>query len=355
MTSGQRATIYSVADRAHVSIATVSRVFQGSARVADETRQRVLAAAASLDYQPDGAAKSLAAKSSNVLGLVLPELKGAYYSELLSGFEAAASEHGRSVMLLLGSERHAKRIRQLESRVDGIAVVNASGEFAAEVLDHVLRHMPLVTIAAPPPNGADGVATSCRPHAEALTSHLLGHGRRRLAFVGDPGAAFDARHRYIGFGRALAAAGCEVPAPIRAGFEAGEGTERLAGSLLSGETDADALVCVNDEVALELAHLLRRGGVRIGEDLAITGWDDVPAARLVQPGLTTVSQPVRELGRAAAIRLVERLAGGAGAVPTQLLSTTLVIRGSCGCAEEAGHVRPASAPLGNGPDRSTTH
>lgn len=334
MAGKRRATIYSVADRAQVSIATVSRVFQGSDKVAPATKARVLAAASSLDYTPDASAKSLAAKRTHVLGLVLPEAKGAYYTELLTGFEAAASEHGHSVMLLLGTDRLSKRLRQLEARVDGIAVMNSSGVVESQALDHVDHHLALVTIAAPAAANGVSVATSCRTNAEELTRHVLAHGRRRPVFVGDPDLAYDARHRYIGFGRALLAAGLAVPEPIRIPFDL-DAAAPVAADMLAGRLDTDALVCVNDEVALGLQYHLRRGGVEVGVDVALTGWDDVPAARLVQPGLTTVSQPVRELGRAAALRLIARIHGGVqDSVPTQLLPTTLVVRGSCGCSED---------------------
>jgi LacI family transcriptional regulator len=306
----RRATIYAVAARAEVSIATVSRVFQGSDKVASGTRDRVLTAASALDYAPDGAARSLAAKRTQVLGLVLPELKGSYYTELLNGLDAAAAELGHSVMLLLGTQQLSTRIRQLESRVDGIAVVNCSGIVEMAALDHIEQNLSLVTIGAPAPDGGVSVAAECRDIAGAITAHLLDHGRRRLRFVGDPTLSFDARHRYVGFCRAQLAAGHEATEPVRIRFEA-DAAEAVAEDILSGRLVADGLVCVNDEVALGLHYRLRRGGVRVGADLALTGWDDVPAARLVGPGLTTVVQPVRELGRTAAIRLVERIQGGA--------------------------------------------
>ncbi len=333
MPVARRTTIYAVAERAQVSIATVSRVFQGSDKVAASTRDRVLASASSLDYTPYGAAKSLAAKRTHVLGLVLPEINGSYYTELLAGFDEAASGLGHSVMLLLGSERLSKRIRQLESHVDGIAVMNSSGIVTTAALDHVESHLGLVTIASPATLGGASVAAACRDNAARITSHLLDHGRRRLRFVGDPKLAFDARYRYDGFCRALLAAGVEVTEPVRIHFEA-DAAETVAHDVLAGRLVADGLVCVNDEVALSLHYHLRRGGVRLGVDIALTGWDDVPAARLVEPGLTTVAQPARELGRAAAVRLVARIQDGASeAVPTQLLPTTLVVRGSCGCPD----------------------
>lgn len=331
--AGERATIYSVAERAEVSIATVSRVFQNSDKVAPATRERVLAAAASLDYLPDGSAKSLAAKRSGVLGLVVPELVGSYYAELLIGFESAAATAGLSVMLLIaGPDDHTAswRARHLASRVDGMAVMNGPCLIAPDDIERLSHRCAVVELAA----GEDTMVTGGnRENARLLTEHLLDHGRRRFAFVGDPDLALDARDRYAGFAAALADAGVAVPAPIRVEF-ARPGGEEAARRILAAASTPDACVCANDEIALTLQLELRRSGLEVPADLALTGWDDVPAAYYT--GLTTVCQPVRELGRAAAERLVALTqVGSPGApapdsVPIQL-ATQPVIRSSCGC------------------------
>lgn len=344
MGSNGKATIYSVAERARVSIATVSRVFQGPDKVAPLTRQRVLDAAAELDYVPDAAAASLAASRTNVLGLVLPELGGSYYAELIVGFESGTTGRGLSVMLLSGDHRPiSRRVSELATRCDGLAVMNGPGLLSAAELSALARRRPLVLIASEH-HQAGAMTTGNRDNARELTRHLLGHGRTRLRFVGDPDLAADGRARFQGFRDALEEAGRSVPEPVRVPYTAGGGTA-VARRILRGTLAADALVCVNDDVALALQLALREGGRLVPDDVAITGWDDVAAARYT--GLTTVHQPVRELGRLAAERLLDAIQGGPGAVTSAELPTSVVLRSSCG-------PHPAPGAIPDRPDQTST-
>lgn len=324
------ATIYAVAESAGVSIATVSRVLQGTNRVASATRDRVLDAARRLDYLPRGSARALAANRHEAIGLMLPELTGPYFAELLVGFETVAADRGLSVALLMTDEPGLSGpLRQLVARVDGLALMARPGQVAADDLASLARRLPLVRLAA-----GDHPATI---HAEntgsarELTDHLFGHGRRRLEFVGDPDLAPDAAERYAGFAAAHEALGLVPAAAARVGFAETDG-RRYAQHLLSRTELPDGLVCVNDEVAVALLDELQRAGVVVGEDIAVTGWDDIMTARYTRPGLTSVAQPVRELGRLAATALHDVIAGGSTPGPA-VLPTRIVIRGSCGCPE----------------------
>lgn len=324
------ATIYAVAERAGVSIATVSRVLQGTNHVASATRDRVLDAARQLDYLPRGSARALAAKKHEAVGLMLPGLSGPYFADLLVGFETAAADRGLSVALLMTDERGmSSPLRQLVARVDGLAVMTRPGQLAPDDLAALARRLPLVRLAAgdhPATIHAENTAS-----ARELTEHLFGHGRRRLEFVGDPELAPDAAERYAGFAAAHAGLGL-VPAPaVPVGFAEADG-RRYARQVLSRAEPPDGLVCVNDEVAVALLDELQRGGVVIGRDVAVTGWDDIMTARYTRPGLTSVSQPVRELGRLAATALHDVIAGGSTPGPA-VLPTRIVTRGSCGCPE----------------------
>ena len=324
------ATIYAVAERAGVSIATVSRVLQGAGRVAEATREKVFAAARSLDYLPRGSARALAAKKHEAVGLMLPELTGPYFAELLVGFESAAAGFGLSVALLMTDEPGLSRpLRQLVARVDGLAVMARPGQLAGEELDSLARRLPLVRLAAGV--HADAISTENIGSARELTEHLFGHGRRRLVFVGDPALALDAAERYAGFVAAHDAAGLAAPEPVRVGFSEEDG-RRVAHQLLKQGQLPDGLVCVNDEVAVALLDELQRAGLAIPDDLAVTGWDDVMTARYTRPGLTSVAQPVRELGSVAATTLHRWVTTGERHAPT-ILPTRIVLRGSCGCPE----------------------
>lgn len=324
-------TIYSVADLAGVSIATVSRVLQGVTVVAETTRQKVLAAVEELGYVPLGAARSLAVRHHEAHGLVLPELSGPYYAELLMGFEARAAEHAQSVVLVLTDNRTdlAAAVRQLATRVDAIAVFG-SAAISGEMVRLLRTKKPVVVIAGEPEDGAEAVAAENEQSARELAGHVLDHGRRRMLFVGDPDSGPDIRNRYAGYAAAHRDRGLDVADPVRMALCESDGTA-FARRLLAGAYEADALMCANDELALSVMTTLQDAGRDVPGDVAVVGWDDVMAARYVRPGLTTVRQPVHELGALAADRLHELVGGEAPRTQVQLLPTRLVVRSSCGC------------------------
>lgn len=348
------ATIYAVAASAGVSIATVSRVLQGAARVSEATREKVLAAAHRLDYLPRDSARALAASKQQAVGLMLPELAGPYFAELLVGFESAAADLGLSVALLMTDEPGLSRpLRQLVARVDGLAVMARPGQLAEDELESLARRLPLVQLAAGP--RADAIGTENTVRARELTDHLFDHGRRRLVFVGDPDLAPDGAERHAGFVAAHEAAGLTASEPVRVGYseEAGrrfahellDGSQLPEGQLPEGQLP-DGLFCVNDEVAVALLDELQRAGLVLPEDLAITGWDDVMTARYTHPGLTTVAQPVRELGSLAATALHRWITTGDQEHDPTILPTRIVLRGSCGCPEaEPPATRPRRPPV----------
>ena len=329
-------TIYSVAERAGVSIASVSRVLQGSTAVSEKTRRRVLDAAEELKYVPLAAARSLAVRHHEAHGLVLPELTGPYYSELLMGFESRAADLGQSVVLMLaeGKDDLPRAVRKLATRVDGLAMLGSSA-IPESTVTALHGSKPVVLIAGDPRADVDTVTSENTHSAEEITSHVLGHGRRNLRFVGDPDSGPDVRDRYAGFVAAHSAAGLAAPDPVRIPLREADGTA-LADRLLGRDLSADALVCANDELALAVMKRLREGGTRVPEEVAVVGWDDVMTARYVQPGLTTVRQPVRELGALAAERLHRRVTGIAVEDGPQVIPTHLVIRSSCGCSPAPG-------------------
>ena len=325
------ATIYSVAERAGVSIASVSRVLQGSQVVSDKTRKLVLDAADELRYVPLAAARSLAVRRHEAHGLVLPELSGPYYSELLMGFEYRAAELGQSVVLMLaeGKADLPGAVRKLATRVDGLAMLGSSA-IPQETVTALGGSKPVVLIAGDEGAGVDTVSAENTSSAHEITAHVLDHGRTRLLFVGDPRSGPDIRDRYAGFVAAHTSAGLVATAAVPVSLREQDGTA-LADRLLRGDLDADALVCANDELALAVIVRLRGSGLSVPDDVAVVGWDDVMTARYVEPGLTTVRQPVRELGARAADLLHERITGSAAPRGAQVIPTQLVIRASCGC------------------------
>ena len=325
------ATIYQVARRAGVSIATVSRVLRGTAPVAESTRARVLAAVAELQFTPSRSARSLAEGQHAAGGIVFPDLSGPYFADVVLGYEEVAAEYGRSVLVLSTHGRQAARkmVLDLASRVDGLVVLGRT--VGDDVLaDLAGKGMPLVLMARDPIPGADAVNAENAQSAYDLTTHLaVDHGYRSFAFLGDAGTSSDTQARWAGFRRALRAAGVTPPrTPTACPFDEEGG--RSAADRLLRRRPPRALVCANDEIALGAVSAAESLGLRIPDDLAITGWDDVMAARHARPGLTTVHQPMRALGAWAARRLHERLAGDASEPRHEVLPTQLVRRASCG-------------------------
>lgn len=320
-------TIRDVARHAGVSIATVSRVMRDSHTVRPDTRDRVLASALELDYTPSQLGRQLAERRYAANGIVFPDLSGPYYAEVVLGYENVASELRRSVLILSthGRVDADSAVRDMAGRCDGLVVLGrtVSDEVVAQLAARGIR---IVLVARPRVGDIDSVNADNHDSAAALGGHLLAGGARRISFVGDPDVSPDVAERWEGLRRTATAGGATVDL-VRCddlGEEAGAAVgERV---LTGGDDLPDAIACANDELALGLLHRLRAAGIDVPGRVQVTGWDDVMAARYA--GLTTVRQPMRELGATAA-RLLDELITGSRAEPRhELLATELVPRGS---------------------------
>jgi LacI family transcriptional regulator len=329
-------TIYEVAARAGVSIATVSRALRDSDLVAPATRRRVQQVAEELRFRPSRAGRALAEGQHAANGIVFPDLSGPYYAEVVLGYEEVVAELGRSVLILAtnGRANAEEAVLELAGRVDGMVIMGRT------VGDHVVARiadtgLPLVLLARPPVGLVDTVTADNESSARDLTAHLLGHGHRRIAFLGDPNESPDVAGRYKGFRRALADGGFAVPVATPCAFDVRSGYA-AAKDLL--RTRPEAVVCANDEVALGVLRAAEDLGLSVPGDLALTGWDDIMAAGYAR--LTTVHQSMRELGATAARWLDERIGGVATTTQTtarrEVLPTRLVIRASCGSHNPGG-------------------
>ncbi|MEV5964152.1 LacI family DNA-binding transcriptional regulator [Kribbella sp. NPDC051952] len=330
-TTGRPATIYDVAARAKLSIATVSRVLQGTGPVSANARARVDQAAQELNYVPLRAARSLAVQRHEAHGLVLPDLAGPFYGDLLMGYERWAGEHGQSVVITVthGNPDPRRTVRDLAGRVDGI-VVHGNSLDLSTVQGLRKAGVPVVLIAHPPVSGCDSIRSESAASAEQLTTRLLDHSRTNLLFVGDPASSYDVSERYAGFAKAHERRGLQVPKPQRVPLTEEAGVE-VAEKVLQATTGRpDGLLCANDELALAMLTAFKGRGIDVPGEVVVTGWDDVMAARYVSPGLTTVRQPMAELGRLAAQRLHERVTGERSRARNDVLATQLVLRVSCG-------------------------
>lgn len=320
-------TIRDVARRAGVSIATVSRAMRDPGIVSDQTLRRVQAAASELDYTPSQLGRQLAERRHAANGIVFPDLSGPYYAEVVLGYEAVASELGRAVLILAthGRPSAAEMITRLAGRCDGLVVLGhtVSDELLLGLAE---RGVPLVTAARPAVAGVDSVAAENHATAHALATHLAGSGVRSLVFLGAPDRSPDVAERLAGVRAGAAEAGVEVllhevaTMDEQGGALAAEELCLLPGGL------PDAVACANDELALGLMTGLRARGVVVPSDLLVTGWDDIMAARYAE--LTTVRQPLHDLGATAA-RFLDDLIEGRRAEPRHVvLPTELIVRSS---------------------------
>ncbi len=344
-----------MAREAGVSTATVSRVVHGQDKVRASTRQRVLAVIDALGYVPDGAAQSMARQRKEVVGLLAPgkrypdtdvEQEGLMFiDEVLRGAESSLFEVGWSLLISLFPRDLAavyQRVQRLSAKVDGLLVVE--GLVSADHLGQLIARVPVVLVAGSPDEPrVDVVGAENRTGTKALAGHLVEqHGRTRLFFVAGPEEAPDARERLSAFAEAVA----EHPGVMAAGSFQGlfatlsgqlavreilAGTRRaLPDAVARGELP-DAIVCANDQMAIGAIRELRASGLRVPQDVAVTGFDDMHAAALVTPALTTVHQPMRLLGQRACSRLLERIAKPDLPRLVERLPAELVIRQSCGC------------------------
>lgn len=329
----QRPSVYDVAERAGVSIATVSRVLRGSAPVAAETRRRVLAAADGLRWRPSQLARAFVEQSHGAVGIVFPDLGGPYYSRVIAGFEGKAAER-RSAVLILATHGRANAdelVSDLADRVDGLVVMGRTVSDA--IVSSLARPgLPIVLLARAPVGDIATVRAANTAPAEALARHVLSHGRRRVAFVGDPGCSPDVGDRWRGVRRALQRAGIDpsqalVPCD---GFDVEHGYKAGVDLLALGNR-VDAVICANDEVAAGMVRAAAVYGLRVPDDVIVTGWDDTAMAARMHPPLTTVRQPTHELGARAASLLFEGIEGRPPA--SVVLRTSVVLRESCGCTQ----------------------
>ena len=325
-----RVNIYEVADRAEVSIATVSRVRRGIGSVAPGTRDRVLEAMETLKFRPSPAGSALAGRRHGALGIVFPSLSGPYYSEVIRGYEERVVGEGESLLILGTYDRGncEELVRELADRVDGMTIMGRTvSDDLVQELDE--EEMPLSLLARPMVGQVPTVRAETISSATHLTQHLLSKGHRHIGFVGAPELSPDAADRWRGFIVAHQEAGLEPPeSPISSTYLQEDGY-RAALSVLVGRQRPTALMCANDEIALGVYEAARELYIKIPDQLAVVGWDDIPVARFLSPALTTVRQPMRELGEQAAHLLLRRIKEDSRPSESVSLPTEPILRESC--------------------------
>ncbi|GAA1476291.1 LacI family DNA-binding transcriptional regulator [Nocardioides aestuarii] len=321
-------TIRDVAREAGVSIATVSRAMRDSTSVRPDTRDRVMAAARELEYTPSQLGRQLAERRYAANGIVFPDLSGPYYAEVVMGYEDVAAELRRSVLILSthGRADADAAVRDMAGRCDGLVVLQRT--VSDEVVEQLAaRGTRIVLVARPPVGDLITVNAENSGSARALGEHLVAGGARRIVFVGDPAASPDVAERWQGLSDAASGAGAEIRLAQCSELSEAAGAAEALTLLATGDLP-DAIACANDELALGLLGELRAAGVDVPGQVQVTGWDDVMAARYAD--LTTVRQPMRELGATAARLLDDLITGAARGIgdPHTHLPTELVVRGT---------------------------
>jgi len=334
MTSQNRPpTIADVADRAAVSIATVSRVLNGTTPVQTEKAERVRLAMRELQFIPRHAARVLASRRTHTIGLLLPEISGDFFSPMLKGIEGAAHEAGYD-LLIHSTQVHDPSHRPLgEHNTDGLLVFTNSLAEPELAWLHQLG-FPIVLLHQTPPDSLDipVITIENKDGAAMLVKHLIEvHGRRQLVFLRGPEGHEDSVWRERGYREALETHDIEFNPKLIAsgGFDDEEAFVTIQQMLLDG-IEFDAVFAGDDDAATGVIRALKMAGRLIPEDVAVVGFDDVPFARYLSPALTTVRAPIEDVGREA-VRQLTRLMNGERAQALTLMRTELVIRESCGC------------------------
>jgi len=326
-----KATIYDVAERARVSIATVSRVLSGRARVTEETRARVMEAVAALNYRPSPVAQGLAMRATRVLAFFYESFQSRYASLLLSGAESEAAANGYALIAVQIRGRQWDDLLRMTGRADGVIVPGVSDQEQFLQALHQAATPTVLLGHARPDLLMDGVVADNRAGIAAAVEHLVQHGRQRLAHIAGPGASGDSAERQAAFKKAVAAAGLPVRKEwIQPGDMSVGGGTRAMEALLALPERPDAVVAANDLQAIGAMQALARHGLDVPGDVAIIGFDGLEEGEYVTPPLTSVYQPISAIGRAAVRLLLARLGDPEAQVCEEVLPVELIVRGSCG-------------------------
>ena len=317
-------TIKEVAAKAGVSVATISRVLSGKGPVRETTSRRVMETCQAMRFTPHGVAQSLSLRRTHTVGLLLPDLHGEFFSEVIRGIDGEARRSGYH---LLVSGFHSDRqemtavFRAFRGRVDGLIVMSPDRE-SAMLASHLPPGLPVVLLNSAA--GGRAITIDNFGGARAMMLHLRSLGHERIAFIKGPEENADAAERLRGYRENI-----KDPVEIEgdfseeAGFAAGK-------ELIAARRGITAVFAANDAMAVGALGALREAGVRVPEDMALAGFDDIPIARYVTPHLTTVSVDNAQLGRRAFDLLMSDQESH------EVLPASLVIRDSTGSKNRGG-------------------
>uniref|UniRef100_A0AAU2VVF0 LacI family transcriptional regulator n=1 Tax=Streptomyces sp. NBC_00008 TaxID=2903610 RepID=A0AAU2VVF0_9ACTN len=335
--SGGRPTLEEVAARAGVGRGTASRVINGSPRVSAHTREAVEAAVAELGYVPNRAARALAGNRTDAIALVVPESESRffaepYFSDIVRGVGAALADTEMQLLLtLVGGDRERRRLAQYLTahRVDGVLLVSVHAD---DPLPDLLEQLGMPAVMNGRRSAAEplpSVDSDNFEGARGAVQHLVSRGRRSIATITGRLDVYASQGRLDGYRKALADAGLEPDERLIAPADfSEEGGVRAMRELLDRRPDVDAVFAASDLMAAGARQVLREAGRRIPDDVALIGFDDSAVARHMDPALTSVRQPIEEMGRTMTRVLLDLIAGESDERPQIVLPTELVVRDS---------------------------
>ncbi len=308
------ANIQDVARHAGVSISTVSRVLNGNARVNNDLKKRVDVSVEALSYQPNPAARSLRTNRSRIIGLLISDIQNPFFMGLIRGVEDQALQHEYSLILCNSNESPQREQQYLNilwaERVAGAIIVPTREHLEAESLRRFReRGIPIVAVdRAVKDKSIDSVLVDNVRGAREAVTHLIANGYRRIGVITGPTTITTGRERLEGYTQALSAAGiARDPALEYNGTFKAESGQAFAEKLLDLTPGVEAIFAGNNLMTLGVLKAIQARNLRVPEDIAVVGYDEIAWAELGSVALTTVIQPVYELGTTAALRLFQRL------------------------------------------------
>ncbi|MEV6895867.1 LacI family DNA-binding transcriptional regulator [Amycolatopsis sp. NPDC051372] len=335
-TRSSRPTQRDIAELAGVSITTVSHVVNGTRAVAEDTKAAVLRAIETTGYTGDAIARSLVTGGTRSIGMAVSLVANPYFAALMQAIEREASANGYTVLLADTHDTAATErdvVRALRSRrVDGLLVTPSPGD-GPVIGELVSLDVPTVLIdRLSTRTDVDQVGAENIQAMSALTAHLASLGHRRIGMISGAPGLTTSDERVLGYRLGLGRSGLAwSPGLVACGNSHRDGGALALSTLLALPEPPTALVVANDSMMVGVLHEARRRGLRIGRELPVVVYDDVEWADLVDPPLTTMAQPIEEIGRRAVQLLLARLAEPTRAAETVRLPPTLRHRQSCGC------------------------
>ncbi|MFQ6092632.1 MAG: LacI family DNA-binding transcriptional regulator [bacterium] len=334
-------TIYDVARKAGVGIGTVSRAVNDSGSISPETKEKILAVARELEYRPHASARGLARRKTNTIGIIVPFFTGYFFVELLRGVQQEISRHQYDLILYSVDETNKKETfleRALEERrVDGVLLISL------EITDRdakkfIRSRLPIVLVDSYHPD-LDSITVENREGAYTATQHLIRLGHTKIGMIDGHLKSSPARVRLEGYKGALRDHNIDFNGDYLVisdfvtgedGFNQEAGYQAMKRLLRLGESRPTAVFVSSDIQAAGAMKAIRENGLNIPEDVAMVGFDDIELAQYV--GLTTMRQPMFEMGKLAVDRLVERISGERSNGFKKVFYTDLIVRESCGAS-----------------------